>query len=204
MYSPSAFTIAEAGVIRSFVQRHSFGLLLSLNGEEIKDTHTPMFLSEDGKYLFGHIARANDQWKSWAISPGIRAIFHGPHCYISPRFYQGTFNVPTWNYTAVSIVGKISLVDSLPEQKEIIRHLIASYEAGAEQPWQLDESDEKMMKLFEAIVCFRIEIETIEAKFKLNQNKSPEDQASVIAHLRARGTQDDLAVAALMAKNLGA
>ena len=202
MYSPSAFTVAEAEVIRAFVQRNSFGLLLSLNGGGIDDTHTPMFLSEDSRYLYGHIARANGQWKSWEAFPGVRAVFHGPHCYISPRFYQSTFNVPTWNYTAVSIVGKISIVDSLAGQKEIIRHLVTSYEAGADQHWQLDESDEKMMKLFEAIVCFRIEIEAIEAKFKLNQNKSPADQASVIAHLRGRGLPDDLAVAALMEKNL--
>jgi len=132
----------------------------------------------------------------------VRAVFHGPHCYISPRFYKSTFNVPTWNYTAVSVIGKISTVDSLPEQKEIIRHLIVTYEAGAEQPWRLDEADEKMMKLFEAIVCFRIEIENIEAKFKLNQNKSPEDQKSVIERLRIRGLPGDAAIADLMEKNL--
>jgi transcriptional regulator len=202
MYSPAHFEVRDAEEIRAFIRDHGFGIVLSLGEEGIEETHTPMFLSEDGKTLFGHIAKANGQWKGWAAQPKAKALFHGPHAYVSPCFYQSTFNVPTWNYTAVTVTGTISTIDSLGEQKEFIRRLVAQYEGGRPHPWTLDESDERMLRLFDAVVCFRVAVEKIEAKFKLNQNKSPEDQRGVIAGLRATGSRADTEVADLMEKNL--
>lgn len=34
-------------------------------------------------------------------------LLKGPHCYVSPRFYQTKVNVPTWNYAQIYIEGII-------------------------------------------------------------------------------------------------
>lgn len=111
MYTPPYFSVDDPDTIRTFVEAHGFGILISAGEESIDDTHTAMYFSDDMKYVYGHIARANRQWKSWSDSPKVKAIFHGPHTYISPNDYVSEFNVPTWNYTAVSIDGSIEVLD---------------------------------------------------------------------------------------------
>ena len=64
MYIPPKFNIQDPDKISAFIKQNSFGTLLSIDEAEIQDTHTPFILSEDG-ILWGHIARANPQWKSW-------------------------------------------------------------------------------------------------------------------------------------------
>jgi len=198
MYTPSAFVIDDPEKIRAFIAANGFGILLSIRDGEIEETHTPMVLSGDGRELFGHIARANPQWRQWVPGAKVKALFHGPHCYVSPRYYRNGSNVPTWNYTAASVTGTISVLDGRAEQKRLMERLVAQYEGGFPEPWKLDEADGNIMRLFDAIVCFRIEVERIEAKFKLNQNKPPEDRESVVAHLKATGAAGDAEVARLM------
>lgn len=196
MYNPSAFSVSDASQIRSFVEKNSFGILLSQTEREIHDTHTPLFLSDDLKTAYGHIARANSQWKSWESHPDVKIIFHGPHAYVSPRFYVSEFNVPTWNYTAVSIAGIIQIIESPAESLGVIQKLVEKYEDEA--GWKLNTEDDRYMKLLDAVVCFRICISKLDAKFKLNQNKKEEDRRSVIAHLQQSTNSGDREVASLM------
>lgn len=181
MYSPSAFSITDPAAIRAFLRQNSFGILLSRAGEDLHDTHIPFLISEDLITVSGHIARANPQWRSWLESPSVKVIFHGPHAYISPRFYQSEFNVPTWNYSAVSLDGRIKIIEDRTAALQIIQDLISQYEGPS--GWQLNLEDERYLKLLDAVVCFSIEVDHLEAKFKLNQNKSEEDRQSVISHL---------------------
>ncbi len=198
MYTPQKFSINDKETIRRFIEKNSFGILISKHGGEFYDTHTPLFLSSEFEYVYGHIARANSQWKGWNESSSVKVIFHGPHAYISPNYYVGSFNVPTWNYTAVSISGKIEILESVEEQKQLIHSLVVQNEKIFTRPWRLDEEDEKLMDLFNAIVCFRVKVENIEAKFKLNQNKTEENRLSVIEHLRKSGLHMSSEVAILM------
>jgi transcriptional regulator len=202
MYTPSYFLVEDPQMIRDFIARHGFGILISLSNTELETTHIPMYLSEDGKFIFGHLAKANEQWKGWAAEPKVKAIFSGPHSYISPSFYTSSSNVPTWNYTAVAVDGTIEIIDDLEEQKSIINHLTHQYESSLPNPWKLDASNDKLMNMFKAIVCFKICILNTNAKFKLNQNKTAEDQRSVIQHLKNSGSSMDLEVAKLMESKL--
>lgn len=54
------------------------------------------------------------------------------------------------------------------------------------------------MKLFDAVVCFSVKVGKIDAKFKLNQNKSDEDKESVISHLLNSPSPTDHQTAELM------
>jgi transcriptional regulator len=196
MYSPSAFSITDPSVIRTFVEQNSFGVLVSFDGEHLHDTHTPLLISEDLTLITGHIARANRQWQTWADHPAVKVVFHGPHSYISPRFYKSEFNVPTWNYSAISVDGKITIIEDRQASIQIVQDLISKHEGPS--GWKLNLADERYLKLFDAVVCFSIEIEEIDAKFKLNQNKSEEDQQSVVAHLLESANLIDHQTAELM------
>ncbi len=200
MYTPPAFSVSDREAVLRFLRENSFGILISRDGETLHDTHTPFLVADDLRTLRGHIARANPQWKTWAANPRVKVIFHGPHAYISPRFYKSEFNVPTWNYTAISIDGRIRIIEDHAATLELIQNLVAQYEGA--HGWQLDPNDERNLKLLHAVVAFEIEVDHIETKFKLNQNKSPEDRESVTASLLASEDPAGRATAEMMRKTL--
>jgi transcriptional regulator len=200
MYTPSKFSVSNDQMIRSFIEQNSFAIVISHDGTQFHDTHTPLLISNDLKMLSGHIARANPQWKKWKEQSEVKVIFHGPHAYVSPRYYKTSFNVPTWNYSAVSIDGKIQLIEAPDKTLALIKRLVTQYEGI--DGWKLDSSDEKYTKLFDAIICFEIQIEKIETKFKLSQNKTIEDQLGVIQNLEKSSFSSERDIAALMKMNL--
>lgn len=203
MYTPRYFRVDDPRLIQDFIRDNNFGILLSSDASGlIHDTHTPFLISEEGATLSGHLARANEQWKSWTNPQPVRVIFHGPHCYISPSFYQSEFNVPTWNYTAVSITGNLSLIQEPSEQMQLLQDLSEFQEAGFPRPWSIDDSDSRYQKMLAALIFFHIEITQIEAKYKLNQNKSEEDQLSVVRHLLQSPSPSDQDVGRLMQQHL--
>ena len=199
MYTPSDFKIKDPEVIRSFIRAHSFGILFSRDVDgHFHDTHLPLLASDDLTSITGHIARANPQWKSWEADSEVKIVFRGPHAYVSPSCYQSEFNVPTWNYSAVSVTGTVRTVSDRVEQTKVMRELVDFHETSRPNPWELDESDSRFMKLYDALVFFSVEIREIEAKFKLNQNKSEADRESVIKSLSETGSLHDADLAAMM------
>lgn len=198
MYVPPKFKVEDSEVISSFIKENSFGLLLTVADSEIHDTHTPFVLANDGR-LIGHIAVANPQWKSWGDGTKAKVIFTGAHTYISPSYYASDFNVPTWNYTAVSVSGKLTVIDDEAEILEFLDTLVAQNETN-DCPWSLDRQDERYMKLLSGIVVFSVEMEKVEASFKLSQNKAEEDRNSVVSSLGASGCPFDHSVAEMMKK----
>jgi transcriptional regulator len=202
MYTPPKFKVDDPAVIRDFIEKHPFGSLLSIDGNQIHDTHTPFIISENGG-LVGHIARANPQWKGWTNESRVKVIFTGPHSYISPRFYVSEFAVPTWNYTVVSITGRIKIIEEEDAMLQFLDRLIAGNEPSS-NPWILDRTDERYLNLLSGIVVFLVSMDSVEASFKLNQNKSNEDQSKVVNSLSASGCPFDRAVADLMSHNIAA
>lgn len=202
MYTPKAFEMNDPDTLCSFIKAHGFGVLISANDGKIDCTHTPMYLSQDMKRVYGHLAKANPQWQSWDAGSTAKLIFHGPHTYVSPTDYPAGVNVPTWNYTSVSIDGSIKILSAFDEKLRVVEQLVDQYESARDAPWTLDTADEKLMKLLDGIVCFKIQINRIQPKFKLNQNKPEKDQRRVIQQLHNRGTEMDAAVADLMEANL--
>lgn len=200
MYTPPKFKVNDSEEIRSFIEQHPFGLLLSIDGDQIHDTHTPFVLSENGE-LLGHIARANPQWKEWDVGSRVKVIFTGPHAYISPNYYVSEFAVPTWNYTAVSISGRIKIIEKEDEVLRFLDRLVAASETS-DAPWKLDRTDERYMKLLSGIVVFSVSMDSVEASFKMNQNKSEEDQRKVVDSLSATGCPFDKEVAGIVSRNL--
>lgn len=201
MYVPNKFRIDDPDTISNFIKANPFGLLLTQAGSAIHDTHTPFVHCRQTNRLIGHIARANPQWKSWNASTNAKIIFSGPHAYISPQYYASDFNVPTWNYTAASVSGSLTVMDETEESLNLLDTLVADNERGP-SPWTFDRQDDRYLKMLSAIVVFSVAMDHVDVSFKLNQNRSEADQQSVINELKKSQHPDEQAIAALMVSNL--
>ena len=152
--------------------------------------------------LIGHMARANSQWKHADGQP-VLCIFHGPHAYVSPTYYQSANVVPTWNYVTVHAYGKFAVDDNRDRQLEIVQRCVDFYEAGMPRPWSMDQVDADVIEgLLNAITAFTIPIERLEGKWKLNQNHDTERRRNVINALDAAGGEDGVKIADLMRQTL--
>lgn len=200
MYVPTHFAESNLVELHDAMERYSFATLISQAGGEPFASHLPLLLERDtapNGTLIGHMARANPQWQE-AAGQRVLAVFSGPHAYISPTWYAADKTVPTWNYVAVHAYGRLELIEDLAEAEAVLRSTIETYEAAQPSPWKLEESPEFVTRLTQQIVAFRIPIERIEGKWKLNQNHPPERRAKVIAELESRSDQNSREIARLM------
>lgn len=204
MYLPTAFAETNLNTLHDFIERHGFGMLVSSHGEAPLASHLPFLLDRSRGTqgtLWGHVARANPHWRELPERP-VMAVFAGPHAYVSPTWYEAADTVPTWNYVAVHVYGRAETIEDEQGLLEILRRTTELHERPLSQPWSFDESDPYIRRLLAAVVGFRIEIERIEGKWKLNQNHPLERQAKVIAALEERGDIASRAVADLMRNRL--
>lgn len=200
MYIPSPFAETDRTKLHDFIERHSFGLLVSSVDGLPFATHLPFLLERAaGTHgtLVGHMARANPQWRN-ANEQTVLAIFSGPHAYISPTWYEAEQVVPTWNYTAVHAYGPIQIVEDPGALLDIVRTMVRVYEQDMPRPWSFDPGSTFAQRMLAQIVGFRIEIEKIEGKWKLNQNHPDERRQKVVRALRQRSDDTAQSVADLM------
>jgi transcriptional regulator len=199
MYIPEPYAVTDRDVLRGVIEENNFGLLVNQVEGAPFATHLPFLI--EGDALVGHMARANPQWRSFAQGVEVLCVFQGPHAYISPRGYESGNTVPTWNYVAVHIYGVPEIVDDPAAALADQVLLVAAREAGAAEPWSMDERDPALIDgLLRSIVNFRVPIARIEGKFKLDQKKTAADRAGAIAALEEAGDATALALAALMRK----
>ena len=200
MYIPVAFSETDLTKLHDFIEENSFGLLVTQVDGLPFATHLPFLLErKSGQHgtLVGHVARANPHWQE-AAGQAALAIFSGPHAYISPTWYEAEQAVPTWNYAAVHVYGKVQIIEDESGLLKIVQDMVRVYEQAMPQPWSFDGSAKFVKRLLAQIVGFRIEIEKIEGKFKLNQNHPVERRRKVERALQRRGDENALAVAAMM------
>ncbi len=201
MYLPKHFAETDLGRLHAAIETYSFATLISTADGVVQASHLPLLLDRDEGpcgTLVGHMARANRQWRE-AAGEQVLAIFSGPHAYISPAWYDDAEVVPTWNYVAVHAYGTLTPIEETQELARIVARTVRHYESGREQPWQLDERAEYIGRLLPQIVGFRIPLDRLEGKWKLNQNHPPARRQKVAQALASSAREDDRAIAALMA-----
>ncbi len=201
LYVPRHFDAGNRIAIARLVHDHPFATLLTPVAGEPQLSHVPLLWAGDCEpygTLLGHFARANPHVEHAAAGESI-AIFHGPHAYVSPSWYaQPAVAVPTWNYAVVHAHGTLELAREPSETRAILDLLIHRFESGRAAPWAPGLDRARMAAMIEAIVGFRMKIKRIDAKFKLSQNRTPDDRARVAAALAAEGYPDAEATAAWM------
>ncbi len=202
MYIPDRFKNENIDDVKDFISNNGFGILIHQGNQKLQGTHIPMLLdkNEQGKdILIGHLSRANPQWKHFKKNDDVMVIFMGPHCYISSSWYQKE-NVPTWNYIAVHIYGKIKIVEG-EELIDDMRKLVDKYEKNSKDPVIVDRLTPKTMTMVKGVVGFKIEITEIQAAFKLSQNRDKTDHKNIIKEMENMDDYQSKAVAEEMKKN---
>lgn len=203
MYIPAAFHETDLKQLDWLAEHNAFGTLVSVHEGAPLATHLPVLYrrAEARVQLIGHWARANPQW-SRIEGQRVMFIFHGPHAYISPRWYPNPANnVPTWNYVTAHLYGRVRLVQEAAQVEKIVSALAAYYEAGAQAPWHMSDTAPNQQRL-RGIVGFELAVDEVQLKFKLNQNHPPAAVAQVVAALQERGDENPRAIAALMQQSL--
>lgn len=206
MYTPASFAVEDLATLHACIEENSFATLVTTDAEGAAVSHLPLLLDRNAGRngtLIGHMAKANPQWREIANGDAL-AVFHGAHTYISPGWLNQQNVVPTWNYVAVHVTGKVRIVEEQTQVLDIVRRYVNFYESSMPEPWQLETADPEFIeKLLDAIVGFSIEITSIEGKWKLNQNHSEERRQKIIDGLETRPDEESAAIAELMRATLG-
>ncbi len=202
MYVPKLFAVDDVPQLHEFMEEFNFATIVTQHDGELTASHIPFLLDRSGEpygVLRAHIAIRNPQIKDLQSGSQALVIFQGPHTYVSPSWYVNPHNVPTWNYTVVHAYG-VPRIGNKAAMIALLKDLTAKHEGSFEQPWEFDPNAEWVQKLLMDIVAFEIKIEKLEGKFKLNQNRKPEDREAVIQTLSASEDPLQKAVADLMTK----
>lgn len=204
MYRPGAFAVNDIPVLHDVIRQRVFATFAAIIGGAVTFAYAPVLLDEAngprGGILF-HLAIGNALAK---LEDGARVSISvtGPDAYVSPDWYRSIVTVPTWNYIAVEGEGVVRRTS-----REELRQLVVDLSAQEEEkllpkpPWLIDKvPPERTEALLNGIVGFSLSFERLEGKFKLSQDKKPEDFAGAIAGLESRGDAASLAAAAAMRK----
>ncbi|MDN3015558.1 FMN-binding negative transcriptional regulator [Paenibacillus sp. BSR1-1] len=203
MYIPKYYKVKDVEEIWDFVQKNSFGTVVTtLQGKPIA-THLPLRLTQKGDdyFLTGHMAYGNPQWRTFEACEDVLIMFQGPHAYISSSWY-GHEEVPTWNYQAVHVYGQAIIL----EKDELIEELtimLEKYEENRENPVLWDKLSKQLIESeLKGIVGFKIKVGEIQAAYKLSQNRNETDYNNIINKLRNEGNPNSKQMAELMEKRL--
>jgi len=199
VYIPEFNRQEDRAAALAFMRANPFAVLVSTIDGTPFATHLPLLVDEAGAQVVvrGHMAKANPHWKS--IQPGQESliVFHGPHAYISPSLYEIRESVPTWNYAAVHVYGEPTLFADEDGLREILHQMIHIFESSYMAQWS-ELSAEYQSRMMKHIVGFEIKVKRLEAKFKLSQNRTKEEQARVMQSLHESKDSNISGVAELM------
>jgi len=192
VYIPEHFRVRDHADAVAFMRANPFSILISPTAEGPFATHLPVVIRESGEQLVirGHVAKANPHWRYLEQEPHCLIIFHGPHAYVSPTNYATRENVPTWNYGAVHVYGNARVFSAPEELLGVLHELIPIFEPAYADQWA-NLSPAYRERMLSHIVGFEVAVTKIEAKFKLSQNRTPEEQEKIIESL---GSAPDTAV----------
>lgn len=190
MYNPKVFKQENADCLHKFIEANPFANLVTYLDDEIVVNHLPVLsVQKNGlQVLEGHIAKANTLWKTLKNNSPVTVIFNGPNCYISPNYYPSKQKngkaVPTWNYVSVHVKGTLTFTEDKTWNLAMLNRLTDRFEANQAQPWSIsDAPTEYIDRMLSAIVGFEIAISSIEGKWKVSQNQTPENKQGIIQGL---------------------
>jgi transcriptional regulator len=200
MYTPRHFQETRPEVMHAFIRQQPLGALVVPTREGLTVDHVPFFLEESAErgILRAHVARANPVWRADVTGEAV-VIFQGPDRYITPSWYASKLEngkaVPTWNYVVVHAHGPLRFIDDAAWLRAHVQELVQVHEGSRPEPWKISDAPiEYVERMLAQIVGLELPIARLEGKWKLGQNRSDADRASVVEGLRADGAADLLAL----------
>ncbi len=200
MFTPEIYQNHNKSEIEAFIKANSFGIIINQTNGKLWGTHIPLEFEDRNEHqiLEGHIALENPQSKSLQNGDEVLCIFNGPHSYISSSWYDHE-NVPTWNYIAVHVYGKIQLLNHEQTVKTLER-LVDKYELASENPIAISDLSKKTMRQARGILGFEILITEIQATKKMSQNRDEKNYNNIISELEKTNITHNIEVAIEMKK----
>ncbi|RMJ26439.1 Transcriptional regulator [Aspergillus sp. HF37] len=162
------------------------------------------------KAMIENISSSSSEEEEPVLPSQILLLFTSPVAhYVTPKYYTATKPVagkvaPTWNYAAVQVYGRARvfydaadpetdafLSAQLRDLARFTEEDVMGFTGGEkEEPWTVDEAPERYIALLKKnIVGIRVEIESIEGKFKMSQERPIGDRDGVVAGFQGLGTQ---------------
>ena len=174
-------------LLESMLDEIGFGMVFAQTPDGPRVAHVPLLAVQPGIVQF-HLARGNALTKH-LDGMTVLAVINGPDGYVSPRWYADPEQVPTWNYVALELEGRVRKLDAAGLLAQITA-LTDKHEARvtAGKPWTMDKLPEaKSRALQSAIVGFELEVVAWRETLKLSQNKSAEERERVTSGLEREG-----------------
>jgi transcriptional regulator len=211
MYLPFHHREDRIGPQHDLIRAYPLGMLVIMGRGGLAANPVPFVLdsgaSQNGM-LKAHIARANPLWQDYDPAHEALVIFQGPQIYVSPNYYASKKDtgkiVPTWNYVCVQAYGTLKVIDDRDWLLDQLGALTQRHEADQPVPWSIaDAPEDYIAMMLKGIIGLEIDIARLEGKWKLSQNRSAADQASLIEALRDSPSENAGAIASLMDKGAG-
>jgi len=202
MYNLPYFKAHNQQEVTDFMHAHPFVMLIARGDVFPVATQVPVLIEErDGKMMLrAHIMRKTDHYNALVKDGNVLVVFTGAHTYVSASWYQNKQLASTWNYSAVHAQGKLNFTND-EDLLDLLTKLTDKFENNPDSPSLVKHlGDAYIQPLLKAIVAFEIEITSIEHVFKLSQNHTKENQASIKEHLN-NGDADAKAIADAMKGN---
>jgi len=184
------------------VREAGAGMLVVAAAGGLQSVFVPVIVSDDRTKVLSHVARANPWWRVVADDDEVLGLFLVASAYVSPSNYPSRLEspgtVPTWNYVAAEVRGRARVHDDAEWLHHQVRELTDQFEAGRSPRWRVEDApSEYVDRQVGAIVGIEIDVETIEGKAKLSQNRPDIDHDTVRDNF-AQGTPAERNVAARM------
>lgn len=186
MHPNPLYRTGDRALCESLIDEIGFGMVFAQTPDGPRVAHTPLLATGDGAVQF-HLARGNALARHLDGATAL-IVVNGPDAYVSPRWYANRDTVPTWDYVALELEGRVRRMGD--EGLEAFLHAaIAKHETRlAGEAWRAEESSEKVWSgLFRGIVGFELEVLAWRPTLKLSQNKPPEERARIAEGLDAAG-----------------
>jgi transcriptional regulator len=189
MYLPKHFSVQDPELLAQLIAEYPLATIVGNLDGQLEVNHLPLMLSSDNSKLYGHIARVNPLVKiAGSSNSSVTAIFNGPNAYITPAWYPSKKEtgkvVPTWNYAVVHAQGQIKLIEDAHWLRSHVAQMTNIHEPTYQSDWKLDDAPEEYVQMMlKAIVGIEIDIQSLIGKFKLSQNRPPEDYDAVVEKL---------------------
>jgi len=201
VYVPPKHAIDEEAAW-NVVREAGAGMLVVATPDGLQSVFVPVIVSDDRSTMLTHVAKANSWWRSLHDGDEVLGLFLVASAYVSPTNYPSRMEnpgvVPTWNYVAAEVRGRLHVHDDREWLDRQVRRLTEQFESGRSPQWSVnDASSEYVERQLKAIVGIEIAVDSIQGKAKLSQNRPAVDHDSVRDNL-AQGTAAERNVAARM------
>lgn len=206
IYVPPANAVDDDAEVRAMVAAYGSAELVTTGGDGYpRATLLPILW--EGDVVVAHLARANPHWREIAEDTPALLVCGGPQTYVSPAWYPSKAEhgrvVPTWNYSTVHLTGRARVHDDPDWLREAVTRLTDHHESGRESRWQVTDAPASYVAgQLRAIVGVEIQVERVEAKAKLSQNRSAADRRGVVDALEAEHGSGAAGVAQAMRTGL--